>query len=66
MRTNLFIFNFFLFVNTEVITKFKTFKIVLSIATKNEIENCDEIDDNDENVFDIITQKKRVKIKFKI
>ena len=58
MRINLFIFNhFFLFVNTKVITKFKTFKIILSIATKNEIENCDEIDDNDKNVFDIITQK---------
>ena len=39
---------------------------MLSIATKNEVENCDKIDDNDENVFDIITQKKRVKIKFKI
>ena len=38
---------------------------MLSIATKNEIENCDKIDDNDKNVFDITTQKKRVKMKFK-
>ena len=58
MRTNLFIFNcFVLFVNIKVITKFKPFKIMLSIATKNEIENCDEIDDNDKNVFDITIQK---------
>ena len=56
MRTNLFIFNyFFLFVNTKIITKFKMFEIMLSIATKNEIKNCDEIDDNDKNVFDITT-----------
>ena len=39
---------------------------MLSIATKNKIENYDKIDDNDKNVFDIITHKKRVKIKFKI
>ena len=39
---------------------------MLLIATKNKIKNCDEIDDNNKNVFDIITQKKRVKIKFKI
>ena len=57
MCTNLFIFNFFLFVNTKIITKFKMFKIILLIATKNEIENYDKIDDNDKNVFDIITQK---------
>ena len=64
MRTNLFIFNyFFLFVNTKIITKFKTFKLMLLIATKNEIENCDKIDDNDKNVFDIITQKKTRKNK---
>ena len=63
MRTNLFIFNFFLFMNTKIITKFKMFKIMLSIATKNKIKNCDEIDDNDKNVFNIITQKKTRKNK---
>ena len=51
--------------NTKVIAKFETFKIMLLIATKNEIENCDKVDDNDKNVFDITTQKKRVKMKFK-
>ena len=61
-----FNYSFFLFVNIEIITKFKTFKLMLLIATKNEIKNCDKTDDNDENVFDIITQKKRVKMKFKI